>query len=76
MIALNNTATSGNNTCESQPQKGLISEKSAIIVCGLGVAVFALPILVIMQGISSLFWGTATIYKLLSGSNFDSLEEI
>lgn len=76
MIALNNTSTIGKNNSEEQPQLGLISEKSAIIICGLGVAVFALPVLVIMQAISSLFLGTATIYKLLSGSNFDSLEDI
>jgi hypothetical protein len=75
MIALNNS-TIGPNTSNEQPKVGLISEKSAIIICGLGVAVFALPILVIMQAISSLFWGGATIYKLLNRSDFKSLEEV
>lgn len=75
MIALNNSTT-GQKTSSEQPQAGLISEKSAIIICGLGVAIFALPILVIMQATSSLFWGGATIYKLLNRSDFGALEEI
>jgi hypothetical protein len=76
MIALDNTSKIGQNNYNEQSQTGLISEKSAIIICGLGVAVFALPILVIIQVISGLFWGGVLVYKLLNGSDFTSMDEV
>lgn len=76
MIALDNTSTIQQNNCREQSQIGLISEKSAIVICGLGVAVFALPILVVIQAMSGLFWGGVSIYKLLNGSGFASRDEV
>jgi hypothetical protein len=76
MIALDNTSTIGQNNCDQQSQTGLISEKSAIIICGLGVAIFTLPILVVMQAISGLFWGGVAVYQLLNGSAFKSMDEV
>lgn len=77
MIALENTSTIGQNNCNQQSdQTGLISEKSAIVLCGLGVAVFALPILVVIQALSGLFWGSVSVYKLLNGSDFASRDEV
>jgi hypothetical protein len=76
MIALDNTSTIGQNSRNEQSQTGLISEKSAIVICGLGVAVFALPILVVIQAISGLFWGSVAVYKLLNGSGCASMDEV
>jgi hypothetical protein len=76
MIALDNTSTIGQNNRDQQSQTGLISEKSAIIICGLGVAIFTLPILVVMQAISGLFWGGVTVYQLLNGSAFKSMDDV
>lgn len=75
MIALDNNSTIGQNNRNEQSQTGLISEKSAILICGLGVAVFALPILVVIQAISGLFWGSVAVYQLLNGSGA-SMDEV
>lgn len=76
MIALDNTSNIGQNNRNEPSQTGLISEKSAIIICGLGVAVFTLPILVLMQAISGLAWGGVAVYQLLNGSAFQSMDEV
>ena len=77
MIALENTSSIGQKNCNKHShQTGLISEKSAIIFCGLGVAFFALPILVVIQALSGLFWGSVSVYKLLNGSDFASMDEV
>lgn len=76
MIALNNTATTEQAISNSQPNSGILSERSAIIICALGVGIFAIPILVVIQVISGLFWGGATIYKLVNHSSFDQIDEI
>lgn len=76
MIAINNNSTIGQNNRNEPSQTGLISEKSAIIICGLGVAVFALPILVVIQAISGLFWGGVTVYQLLDASGGAARDEV
>lgn len=55
--------------------KALLSEKFAIVVCGLLVGVFAIPLLVVIQTLSAIVWGTTTVFRLLEGEGlFD--EEI
>lgn len=76
MIALNNTSTIQQNQFNKQAKKGLVSERAAIVICGLGVAIFAVPILVVIQVMSGLFWGGATVYKLLNGSGFEAMDEV
>jgi hypothetical protein len=76
MIALKNSATTEQNNHHSLPKSGILSERSAIIICGLGVGIFAVPILVVIQVFSSFFWGGATVYKLLNGSGFDQMDEV
>ena len=76
MIAIQETSTTQNSYCNEQPYSGILSEKSAIILCGLGVAMFAIPILVIIQVVSGLYWGGTSIYQLLSGSAVDKLDAI
>ena len=48
-------------------QSGILPERLAIILCGLLIAVLALPILVMIHVISALFWGTTTVLQLLRG---------
>jgi hypothetical protein len=49
-------------------QKSAISsEKLAIVTCGLLIAVFAIPVLVIIQAVAAIFWGTIEVCKLLRG---------
>ncbi len=78
MIALNNVNVSASHQVISdvKPQSGILSERAAIALCSLGVAVFAIPILVVIQICSGLFWGGMTVYQLLNGSGFNSLDEI
>ena len=76
MIALQETSTTQKRHFNEQPYAGILSEKSAIILCGLGVAMFAIPILVIIQVVSGLYWGGTSIYQLLSGSAVDKLDAI
>ncbi len=76
MIALDNTSTMQQSQFNEQVKKGLVSERSAIVICGLGVAIFAVPILVVIQAMSGLFWGGATVYKLLNGSGFEAMDEV
>lgn len=76
MIALQNTATTEQAISNSQPKLGILSERSAIIICTVGVSIFAIPVLVVIQVVSGLFWGSATIYKLLNNSAFDQMDEV
>lgn len=76
MIALQNAPMTAQSNLKGQQQSGIISERSAIVLCGLGVAVFAIPILVVIQALSGLFWGGVTVYKLLNNSGFDGTEEV
>lgn len=71
MIALQDACTTEQSNFKAQPTSGLLSERAAIVICGLGVAVFAIPILVVIQALSGLFWGGVTVYKLLNGSGFE-----
>lgn len=52
---------------QQKHQSGILPEKLAIILCGLLIAVFALPILVMIHVISALFWGIITVAQLLRG---------
>lgn len=76
MIALQNILITSKSHLKTQPQAGILSERAAIVICGLGVAVFAIPILVFLECLSGLYWGGATVVKLLKGSAIDELDEI
>lgn len=76
MIALQETTITQKSQVNEQPYPGILSEKSAIIICGLGVAMFAIPILVVIQVLSGLYWGGVSIYQLLSGCAVDKLDVI
>jgi hypothetical protein len=76
MIALQDASTTPQSNFNQQPYAGILSERAAIILCGLGVALFALPILVAMQGLSGLYWGGVSVYQLLSGSDLGKIDDI
>ena len=76
MIALQEASTTHTSNFNEQPRSGILSEKSAIALCGLGVAVFALPILVVIQVVSGLYWGGVSVYQLVSGSGLDKIGDI
>ena len=52
-----------------QPEKisTLVSEEVAIVTCSLLIAVFAMLMMIIMQTIYAVTWGTVTIWQLLNG---------
>ena len=52
---------------KQQSQSGILPERFAIILCGLLIGVVAIPILVVIQALSGLFWGTTTVLRLLKG---------
>lgn len=76
MIAFQEASTTPNSHLNEQPYSGILSERFAIVLCGLGVAVFALPILVMIQVLSGLYWGCVSVYQLLSGSELGKLNDI
>lgn len=62
---------------KQQSQSGILPERFAIVVCGLLIAVAAIPILVVIQALSALFWGTTTVFRLLNGKGLlDEGDEI
>jgi hypothetical protein len=76
MIALQQTSTTTQNNFVEQQHSGILSEKSAILLCGVGVAMFAIPVLVVIQVISGLYWGGVSVYELLNGAGLDKINEI
>jgi len=52
---------------KQQSHLGILPERFAIVVCGLLIGVVAIPILVVIQALSALFWGTTTVFRLLNG---------
>ena len=52
---------------KQQSQSGILPERFAIVVCGLLIGVIAIPVLVVIQILSALFWGTTTVFRLLNG---------
>lgn len=76
MIALQEASTTHKINFHDRPHQGILSEKSAIVLCGLGVAVFAIPILVVIHIVSGLYWGGVSVYQLLSDSGFDKMGNI
>lgn len=76
MLALQEASTIQKSNYTEQRHSGILSERSAILICGVGIAVFTLPILVVLQVLSGLFWGGVTVYQLLNGSGLDKMDEI
>lgn len=76
MIALQEASTSKKSNFNDQPHTGVLSEKSAIVLCGLGVAVFAIPVLVVIQVLSGLYKGGSSVYQLLSGCGLEKMDDI
>jgi len=58
---------------KQQSQSGILPERFAIVVCGLLIGVIAIPVLIVIQVLSALFWGTTTVFRLLNGKG--SLDE-
>lgn len=56
-------------------QSSILPEKFAIILCSLIVAVFAIPVLVIIHIVSALFWGIVTVLQLLNGKGLFNEED-
>jgi glucose uptake protein GlcU len=67
------TANSLNRT--QKRHSAILPEKFAIVLCGLLVSVFAIPLLVVIQALSALFWGIATVFHLLSGKGLFNEED-
>jgi hypothetical protein len=76
MIAFQDASTTPNSQFNDQPHSGILSERFAIVFCGLGVALFAIPILVVIQVLSGLYRGGVSVYQLLSGSEVGKLDDI
>lgn len=60
---------------EQKQKSEIISEKFAIVACGLLIALFAIPVLVIIQVIAAIFWGTVWVFKLLNGEGLFNYED-
>ncbi|MEW6493529.1 MAG: hypothetical protein AB1589_13635 [Cyanobacteriota bacterium] len=56
-------------------QSSILPEKFAIVLCSLIVAVFAIPVLVVIHIVSALFWGIVTVFQLLSGKGLFNEED-
>lgn len=76
MIAFQDASTNPNLHRDDHNHSGILSERFAIVFCGLSVAVFALPILVVIQVLSGLYWGGVSVYQLLHGSELGKLDDI
>ncbi len=58
-------------------KSAILSEKFAIVTCGLGVAVVAIPLLVVIQALAISVWGTIAVRQLLDGKGlFDEHNEL
>ena len=76
MIALQNIPRPKQSQIGVQPRSGIISERAAIVICGLTVAAIAIPALVVIQVLSGAYKGGTTVYQLLSGTELDMTDEI
>ena len=76
MIALQEASTTQTSRYSEPAYSGILSEKSAILLCGLGVAVFAIPVLVIIHILSGLYRGVTSVYQLLGGVQFDLMDDM
>jgi hypothetical protein len=52
---------------KEKTRAGILSEKFAIVACGVLIAVFAIPILVVIQALAAIFWGITTVFQLING---------
>lgn len=76
MIAFQEASTTPKSHLNEQPYSGILPERFAIVFCGLVVGVFTIPILVVMQVLSGLYWGCVSVYQLLNGSELGKLNDI
>ncbi|HEY9727864.1 MAG TPA: hypothetical protein V6D50_15555 [Chroococcales cyanobacterium] len=76
MIALQNISKPKQSQIDLQPRSGILSERAAIVICGLTVAAIAIPVLVVIQVLSSVYKGGTTVYRLLDGTELDMTDEI
>ncbi len=60
---------------EQKTRAGIMPEKFAIVTCGVLIAVFAIPILVVIQVLAAIFWGVTTVFQLLSGEGLSNEDE-
>lgn len=52
---------------QKSPKMFILSERFAIVSCGLIIAIFAIPLLIFIQIIVAIFWGIITVFHLLNG---------
>lgn len=52
---------------QKSPKMFILSERFAIVSCGLIIAIFAIPLLIFIQSIAAIFWGIITVFYLLNG---------
>ncbi|HEY9668042.1 MAG TPA: hypothetical protein V6C91_14620 [Coleofasciculaceae cyanobacterium] len=52
---------------QKSPKMFILSERFAIVICGLLIAFLAIPLLVLIQSIVALFWGIVIVFQLLNG---------
>ena len=76
MIALQNIPKLNPSQLNVPPRSGILSERAAIVICGLIVAAIAIPALVVIQVLSAVYKGGTIVYQLLSGTELDPSDEI
>lgn len=76
MIALQEASTTHQRNFNEQSYSGILSERSAIVLCGLGIAIFSVPILVLIHIVRGLYWGGVSVYQFLSGVDIDKLDNL
>lgn len=76
MIALQNISRFKQSQLNVPPQSGILSERAAIVICGLVIAAIAIPVLVVIQALSAVYKGGTIVYQLLSGAELDTSDEI
>lgn len=58
------------------PPTPILSEKLALVGGVLLISSFAIPLLIVIQILSGLYWGGLTVYKVLSGTGFDEMDAV
>lgn len=76
MIALQNIPRLKPSQLDVPPRSGILSERAAIVICGLIVAAIAIPALVVIQVLSGAYKGGTIVYQLLNGTELDMTDEI
>ena len=63
-------------TFDFRQSSSILPKDAAIAFSVVGVALLALPVLVVLQILSSLYWGVVTIYSTVGGGDFNLDREL